>query len=47
MSSLINLFFIIFIINLFITLYSLYTFFEIRILHTLQGSKLKIKKEAS
>ena len=42
--NLINLFFIIFIINLFITLYSLYIFFEIKFFHTIQGSKLKIKK---
>lgn len=44
--NLINLFFITFIINLFITLYSFYTFFEIKIMHNLQGSKLKIKQNS-
>ena len=38
------MFFIIFIINLFITLYSIYTFFDIKLFHNLQGSKLKIKQ---
>ena len=41
---LLNLFFIIFIINFFITFYSLYSFFEIYIFHKKQGSKLNIKK---
>jgi hypothetical protein len=43
-DALLNIFFIIFIINFFITFYSLYTFFEIYIFHNLQGSKLNIKK---
>jgi hypothetical protein len=43
-DTLLNIFFIIFIINFFITFYSLYTFFEIYIFHNLQGSKLNIKK---
>ena len=43
-NSLLNTFFIIFIINFFITFYSIYTFFEIYIFHSLQGSKLNIKK---
>lgn len=41
--KLINLFFIIYFINILITLYSIYTFFEIKILHNQQGSKLKLK----
>ena len=44
-SKLIDFFFISLIINLFITFYSIYTFFEIIFFHNLQGSKLKIKKE--
>lgn len=43
-SILLNTFLIIFIINFFITFYSIYTFFEIYIFHNLQGSKLNIKK---
>ncbi len=45
-SKLIDLFFITFIIYLFITLYSLYTFFDIIFFHNKQGSKLKIKKNS-
>lgn len=41
---LIHLFFASFIINLFITLYSIYSFFEMNFCHALQGSKLKFKK---
>lgn len=42
--KIINLFFIILIINLFIIFYSVYTFFDIKIFHNEQGSKLKLKK---
>lgn len=41
---LINVFFITFILNIFIVFYSIYTFFDIKIFHNLQGSKLNIKK---
>lgn len=41
---LVHLFFASFIVNLFITIYSIYSFFEMRIGHSKQGSKLKIKK---
>ena len=44
-SILINFYFITFIIYLFITLYSLYTFFDIILFHNKQGSKLQIKKK--
>lgn len=44
MNTLINVFFITFIINIFIVFYSIYTFFDIKISHNLQGSKLDIKK---
>ncbi len=44
METLINMFFITFIINFFIVCYSIYTFFDIKIFHNLQGSKLNIKK---
>lgn len=40
----IDLFFIILTINLFINFYLLYTFIDIKILHNEQGSKLKLKK---
>ena len=43
-NKLLNIFFIIYIINIFITLYSIYTFFDIKLFHNLQGSKLKIKQ---
>lgn len=46
-SQLINLFFLTFIINLFITLYSIYTFFDIVFFHNKQGAKLNIKKNIS
>jgi len=45
LSTLINIFFIIYIISFFITLYSIYTFFDIKLFHNLQGSKLKIKQK--
>ena len=44
-STLIHIFFIIYIISFFITLYSIYTFFEMKLFHNLQGSKLKIKQK--
>ena len=44
--KLIDLFFFTFIIYLFTTLYSLYTFFDIIIFHNKQGSKLEIKKNS-
>ena len=44
-STLINLYFLIYIISFFITIYYLYTFFEYRFFHNLQGSKLKIKQK--
>ena len=43
-SRLIDIFFLTFIIYFFITLYSVYTFFDIIFFHNKQGSKLKIKK---
>ena len=39
-SKVINYFFITYIINLFITIYSIYSFFDIKIFHNMQGSKL-------
>lgn len=44
-DTIIYLFFILLIINSFITFYSIYTFFELYIFHNLQGSKLNIKKK--
>ena len=44
-GSLINIFFIIYIISFLITLYSIYTFFDIKLFNNLQGSKLKIKQK--
>ena len=44
-SDLINFYFITFIIYLFITFYSIYTFFDAIIFHGKQGSKLEIKKK--
>lgn len=41
---LIHCFFISFIINFFIVLYSLYSFLDIVIFHNIQGFRLKIKK---
>lgn len=42
--KIVDLFFIILTINLFINFYLLYTFIDIKILHNEQGSKLKLKK---
>lgn len=44
-QSLINAFFLIFIINFFITFYSIYTFFEVYIFQNLQGYKLNKKQK--
>lgn len=44
-NNLINIFFILFIINFFITFYSIYTFFEVYIFHNLQGYKLNKKQK--
>ncbi len=43
MFTLVDLFFIISIINLFIAFYIIYTFFQFRFTHSVQGSKLHIK----
>ena len=43
---LIHIFFISFIINLFVVLYAIYSFFDIVIFHNLQGYRLKIKKDS-
>ena len=43
-QNLINIFFILFIINFFITFYSIYTFFEVYIFQNMQGYKL-VKKQ--
>ena len=47
--TLIDLFFIIFVFNIFINFYFLYNLIQLLFFHNLQGSKLrlKIKKEAS
>ena len=45
LNTLFNIFFIIYIISSLITLYSIYTFFDIKLFHNLQGSKLKIKQK--
>lgn len=42
---LVNFFFITLIINSFITFYSIYVFFEIKLFQNEQGAKLKIKKK--
>lgn len=44
-SNLITLFFLLFIINFFITFYSIYTFFEVYVFQNLQGYKLKRKQK--
>lgn len=46
-NRLVNIFLIIYIINILITLYSIYTFFDIKLFHNLQGSKLSLKKQIS
>ena len=45
LNTLFNIFFFIYIISFLITLYSIYTFLEIKLFHNLQGSKLKIKQK--
>ena len=40
-----HMFFIFFIINLFITFYSIYTFFEVYMFQNLQGYKLNKKQK--
>jgi len=42
-SKLIHLFFIVYIINILITFYSIYTFFDLKLFHNSQGSKLQLK----
>ena len=42
-SKLIHTFFIIYIINILITLYSIYTFFDLKVFHNSPGSKLQLK----
>lgn len=46
LEILIHLFFASFIINVFVTFYSVYSFFEMNIFHGLQGSKLKFKENS-
>ena len=43
-NNLIHLFFISYIIYIFIVFYSIYSFIELYFFHSLQGSKLKLKK---
>lgn len=43
MITLIDLFFIVFFINLLLSLYIIYTFIQFKLTHSGQGSKLKIK----
>lgn len=47
LNTLFNIFFSIYIISSLITLYSIYTFFDIKLFHNLQGSKLKIKQKSN
>ena len=47
LNTLFNIFFSIYIISFLITLYSIYTFFDIKLFHNLQGSKLKIKQKSN
>ena len=44
-ANLINYFFLLFIINFFITFYSIYTFFEVYVSQNLQGYKLNKKQK--
>lgn len=44
-DNLVNIFFILFIINFFITFYSIYTFFEVYLFQNLQGYKLHKKQK--
>lgn len=43
---LVNVFFITFIINFFVSIYTIYNLFEVKIFHNEQGSKLKMKTDA-
>jgi len=43
-SWLLIIFFLSFIINFFVTIYTIYLFFEIKIFNNGQGAKLKLKK---
>ena len=45
LQLLIHAFFISFIINIFIVIYSVYSEIDLILLHNQQGSKLKLKKE--
>ena len=45
-KTLINIFFITLIINFFVSIYTIYIFFEVKIFKHEQGSKLKIKKQS-
>ena len=45
LSNILTIFFIIYFINFFIILYSIYTYFDMKLFHNLQGSKLKIKQK--
>ena len=45
-KTLINIFFIILSINFFVSIYTIYIFFEVKIFKQEQGSKLKIKKKS-
>ena len=44
-ETLIKFFFITLIIYFFTTIYTIYIFFEVKLFHNEQGSKLKIKKQ--
>jgi len=44
-SWLLIIFFLSFIINFFVTIYTIYLFFEIKIFNNGQGAKLKLKKQ--
>lgn len=46
-DTIFHIFFIIFIINSFLFFYSIYCFFEMKLFHSLQGSKLKIKNQSN
>ena len=39
-----NIFFILLLVSLFVNFYIIYTFIDIKILHNEQGSKLRLKK---
>lgn len=43
---LVNIFFITFIINFFVSIYTIYNLFEVKIFYNEQGSKLKMKTDA-